>query len=242
MHTRILSFFSLLSTAFVHLPIENTDILLKLQKLASIYQQKCLNNTNPAELQELLSSIATNDDCFNAPTSSEVNVRNICLTSGSKALGCIKRYSKLIKACLDEDEKYLPDFLVDAQQRVLNKFCKDDYVEKFTKVFHSICKTPTETLMPNAIFSKCIPNLTIFESIEKGEFSLKKDVLCSVTRTIQECVIKGLTVNCEIPKEDVELVSSLYTEQLKECGGKSNGNIITLSTLSLFLIVIKHVF
>ncbi|KAF5282592.1 hypothetical protein FQA39_LY04999 [Lamprigera yunnana] len=242
MHTRILAFVALLSTVFAQFPVENPEFLLKLQKLGSIYQQKCLKNTKPDEFQQLVSTITSSDNCFSAPTSSEANVKQFCSISGIKYLGCIKGYSKLMKACLDKDEKYLPDFVINAQQRVLNKFCKDDYVEKLTKVFGSKCKTPLETSMPNEIISKCIPSLKIFQGVDKGEFTLKKDLICSDIRTIQECVTKHLTTNCEIPKEGVELVSSIFIEYQKECGDKSNGNIITLSTLSLFLIVIKHVF
>ncbi|KAB0803527.1 hypothetical protein PPYR_00497 [Photinus pyralis] len=219
----------------------NDDLSLKMIKLSTGLQQKCTKNADSSAMAEIIMSAQQTMACANQHYSNDINANGYCTNVGGTVIKCIEGLADASKKCLDADEKYFPDFVLNGQKRILDKFCKTDYQNSINKLAASKCKVPFAQLLNTEFVSTCVPKLKLIENLDKGVVSLQKSVICSDLQSINTCMVNIVKTNCEVDSKDLKVFSAVFEEYQVECKTNSATTKVTLSftTLGFILLVLN---
>ncbi|KAK4883936.1 hypothetical protein RN001_000207 [Aquatica leii] len=213
-------------------------LTLELEKITSIYQQKCFMNSNADGLHKIFTALTSSSMCVSIQSSSALTTQDFCNTYGKQFINCLKNFADAGKGCLDKNEKYLPDFILNGQSRVLDKFCKGNSADHITKIMNSKCKKPLEQALNNDFLEVCVPKLKIIANLDKKDYSLNQHDVCSDLKTAQECVVNSIKTNCEVAKADLDFISSIFQEYRAQCNF-SNINAASFVLLAVVFLLLR---
>ncbi|KAK5649172.1 hypothetical protein RI129_004064 [Pyrocoelia pectoralis] len=239
MFSFVLVLLALASNVYSQMPINdglNPDLALKLQKLGIALQEKCLKNVDKKIMGEIILSAQETGACIGQHYSNDMNTKGYCTNDGSTFIKCIQGLADTAKKCLDSNEKYLPDFILNGQKRIFEKFCTSDYQNRINKLAASTCKMPFAQLLNSEFLSTCLPKLKLIKNIDKGIVSLTKPQVCSDLETINTCLINIFKSNCEVDPNDLKVLSSVFEEYQVDCKNVSSAAKVTFSTIALGLL------
>ncbi|KAF5280909.1 hypothetical protein FQR65_LT03058 [Abscondita terminalis] len=246
MYSILIVVFTLLSAVQPQFPINEAvpvgippDLLQKMSIFSSIYIQKCGKNLDESQKPNLNKAVADISTCVGSNASPEAPEKFYCASYGKKFLACLKSFADVGKGCLDANEKYLPDFIINAQSRVLDKYCTDANIARLSKLSDAKCKKPLGLSLNADLLEKCVPKLVLIENLSKKDYSLNKNDVCSDLKTMQGCILNTITSTCEIAKEDTDLINSVFQEYQKECGSFANINIASFGLLATLFLISK---
>ncbi|KAK4884068.1 hypothetical protein RN001_000339 [Aquatica leii] len=194
--------------------------------LTSFYEKKCFMKTNTDGSHTTFPSSFDTPECLTTDSDIAVTVNIYCNSFRKEFLSCIKKLADVYLICLDEDEAYLTTFLLNAPYRILEKFCTDDYLDRFSRIVNTQCNGSLPVVLKNEFLTTCLPKLNIVKNIKRGELSLKKEIVCGDLATIHVCIVNFLTQDCQISEENLEFPPALQrTNSTDGCNGLASSLI-----------------
>ncbi|KAK5649174.1 hypothetical protein RI129_004066 [Pyrocoelia pectoralis] len=98
------------------------ELISKFQNFVTAFQTKCLNHVESSEFANIMKSLENIPKCFVQEYSTP---DAICKNYEKVYEPCLKQSIYAIKKCLDSDEQYLPDFVLNGQKNSMNRLCNE---------------------------------------------------------------------------------------------------------------------
>ncbi|KAK4883937.1 hypothetical protein RN001_000208 [Aquatica leii] len=213
-------------TADTKLPL---DLQHKLERFSIIYLENCGRDLNDTEGTPLNVALETMSRCISNQPHPARSSLEFCNLYGTQFLGCLKSFADASKVCLDQDEKYLPDFILNGTARVLEYYCKNNSIDHL-EILNKKCQMYFSKPVNFDFLTVCGPKLKIL-----ANFSLNRADVCSDLKTSQECLIDDLRTKCTLAKEDLDFVNSMFEAYRSECNFANINNASFILSAALFL-------
>lgn len=173
------------------------------------FKAKCFKYMQQKEFEKTLEPFMDVPRCF---ATQWLTPNGIC--DNYEKESCLKDALYSIKRCLDSDEQYFPDFLLDGVRRALKGACKDgDVVERFKSIK---CNIPTLDFLYSTV-AKCLPQLKIMSNVDKMLLSFNKQDVCIDIRTYRDVLMETMNERCKVSIDDKVWVLTIFEDLTEEC-------------------------
>ncbi|KAB0805654.1 hypothetical protein PPYR_02624 [Photinus pyralis] len=173
------------------------------------FKAKCFKYMQHKEFEKTLEPFVDVPRCF---ATQYLTPNGICENYEKES--CLKEPLYSIKRCLDSDEHYFPDFVLDGVRRALKGACKDgDFVERFKRIR---CNTPTVDFLCLTVV-KCLPQLKIIANVDKMLLFFNKQDVCIDIRTYRDVLMETMNERCNVSIDDKIWVLTIFEDLTEEC-------------------------
>ncbi|KAK4883938.1 hypothetical protein RN001_000209 [Aquatica leii] len=210
------------------------DLQHKLERFSIIYLEKCGRNLNENEGKNLNVALETVSKCISNQPQPARSSLEFCNLYGTQFVGCLRSFADAGKGCLDQDEKYLPNFILNGMSRVFENYCKKNSIDHI-EILNKKCQTYLGKVVNSDFLTVCVPKLKIIANLDNRDYSLNRADVCSDLKTSQECLVNDLRTKCQLAQEDLDFVNSVFETYRSECNfaNINIANFILLAALFL---------
>ncbi|KAF2899222.1 hypothetical protein ILUMI_06954, partial [Ignelater luminosus] len=115
--------------------------------------------------------------------------------------GCFESFVKEVDACLESEEKYLPNYILELFNKTFSIQCDNEerLIEDNEKFRNSACFNETQVSfnITSAINENCIPNIKTLKQLSEKGFVLKESEICSDTKSFKKCMTNEIKKICQ---------------------------------------------
>ncbi|KAF5282593.1 hypothetical protein FQA39_LY05000 [Lamprigera yunnana] len=184
--------------------------------MRSKFHHKCDTNGGNLTYSNLKGAVANLYNCVQVKIES---LQILCNKDRAKSYDCYVNFLDKLEKCLEPQEKYLKDFMLNAHNLTYNKICKMD-----EETLLGLVSGPADvTCLRHSVvmfeqqMQQCLPKLKFVKNLYKHDDVITKVDLCHDIEILKSCISKKVEPYCQAHENISALYNMLLESYLDTC-------------------------